>query len=390
MQWDYNAAFAELASGHDDSTAPIYSGLLENDEVRRVLVDETPYEIVMSYDRVIEAVKNHKALSSVTPRHGGPRILPLQSDPPEHSGYRRLLNQYFSRSRIDDVEKRIQPIAAEMLDQMIRRGTADFATEFAYPFPTRALCAFLELPDDDWVFHHEWVTELERLTKDGLSDPEEGVFGALGNVLPYLFRVVAQRREKPGSDVISGVIAGTIDGRPLDDQEIGNTVIALMMAGHITTTGGVGNLVLRLADDPQLQAFLRANPDRIPDAVEESLRLDSPQQAMPRKAVRDVDIAGQHIQSGDYVVLNYGSANVDPAHWPRPDRFDLDRADKRHLAFGRGIHQCVGAPLARMQMQLVARELLARTASFELIAPARRVAWPRLAVENMQLSFVAA
>lgn len=390
MNWDYDAAFAELAADHSESNACTYRSLLEKDEVRCLFVDDTEYDIVMSHDRVIEAVKNPKVLSNITAQNGGPRILPLQCDPPEHSGYRRLLNQYFSRTRVDEIEQRIQPLATEMLDSMIARGEADFAAEFAYPFPTRVLCTFLELPDEDWAFHHEWVTHLEQLTKDGLSDPKEGVFGALADVMPYLFQIISQRRVSPGDDVISGVIAGSIDGRSLDDQEVSNIVIALMMAGHITTAGGIGNLVLRLAKDADLQEFLRANPSRIDDAVEESLRLDSPQQAMPRRAVCDIDLAGQRIESGKYAVLNFGSANVDPAHWPHPDKFDLDRTDKRHLAFGRGVHQCVGAPLARMEMQLVARELLTRTASFQLVEPARRVAWPRLAVESMKVSFTGA
>jgi cytochrome P450 len=387
MYWDYDAAFADLMRDREDNPAPIYAGILEKDEVRRLSVDNTAYDIVLSWDRVIEAVQKTKILSNVTPRDGGMRIIPLQTDPPEHTAYRRMLNQHFADQHMDDLESTIRPMAAEMIDTMVAAGSADFATEFAYPFPTRALCALLHLPDDDWHFHHTWVTNLETLTKDGLSDPSGSIFDALAEVIPYLFGLIAQRREQPGNDPISEIIKSEIDGEPLSDEQVGQILIALMMAGHITTTAGVGNLVRRLGHDPGLQSFLRDNPHRIGDAVEESLRLDSPQQAMPRRALEDVDLGGQQIKSGEYVLLNFGSANVDPQHWPEPETFDIDRPNKRHVAFGRGVHQCVGAPMARMEMRVVAEEMLARTTSFTLPEPAQRVAWPRLCVEHMTMSF---
>lgn len=387
MQWNYDTAFTDLRRDREDNPGPIYAGLLEKDEIRTLSVGNTSYDIVLSWDRVIEAVQKTKVLSNVTPRDGGLRIIPLQTDPPEHTAYRRMLNQYFSAQHMSELESTIRPMAADMIDGMVAAGSTDFATEFAYPFPTRALCALLHLPDDDWHFHHTWVSNLENLTKDGLSDPTGSIFDVLAEVTPYLFGLVAARRAQPGDDPISSLTTGAIDGASLTDEQVAQIVIAMMMAGHITTTGGVGNLIRRLARDPELQSFLRENPHRISDAVEESLRLDSPQQAMPRRALEDVDLGGQQIKSGEYVLLNFGSANVDPQHWPDAETFDIDRPNKRHVAFGRGVHMCIGAPMARMEMRVAAEALLSRTSSFTMPEPAQRVAWPRLCVEHMTMSF---
>ena len=167
-------------------------------------------------------------------------------------------------------------------------------------------------------------------------------------------------------------------------------MIALILAGRSTTASGIGNLVLRLARDADLQSFLRAHPERITDAVEESLRVEAPQQEMPRMATCDVEVGGETIRAGDSVFLNWGSANVDPARWDDPGRFDLDRKSRQHFGFGRGVHQCFGAPLGRMEMRVTVEELLARTSSFTLAGDVSRHVWPRLSVETLPLTFVAA
>lgn len=253
------------------------------------------------------------------------------------------------------------------------------------------LCRYLGVPAEDWKTHHEWVMKMAEATGHGLMDPDTPIPMELaGQILPYLMALVGQRRAAPDDGVVSGIITGEIGGRALGDFEVIQIITTLMLAGHITTSSGVGNLVVRVARDAELQLFLREHPDRIPDAVEESLRLDTPQQVMPRKCVRDTEIGGETIREGDFVLMSYGSANVDPAAWPDAGSFDLDRADKRHLAFGRGVHLCIGAPMARMEMRIVLEELLARTAGFSVSGGVRRLTWPLLAVEHLPLTFVRA
>jgi cytochrome P450 len=274
-----------------------------------------------------------------------------------------------------------------MVGAMVAAGRADYATEFAAPFPTRVLCRFLDLPDEDWRFHHEWVMAMEKQTGDGLADDRVAVPTELAErILPYVREVVASRRSAPGDDIVTGMVDLEIEGRPLDEEGVCYMLITFMMGGHITTSSAIGSLALRLATEPGLQDLLRAEPERIPDAVEESLRIDTPQQAMPRRCTHRTEVAGRQIDAGDLVLLNYGSANVDPGHWEAPQVFDLERDDKRHLAFGRGPHHCIAAAMARMELRIAVETLLSMTHSFELAGEVKRLAWPRMAVNELPLA----
>jgi cytochrome P450 len=161
-------------------------------------------------------------------------------------------------------------------------------------------------------------------------------------------------------------------------------------AGHNTTTSAIGNAVLRLARDPELQRRLRDDPELIPAFVEEVVRIDAPQQAMRRIAMSETELGGQQIAAGDFVWLVFGSANLDPAAIDRPTAFDLARAPNRHVGFGRGIHHCMGAPLARLEVRVALGELLARTSSFCVDGDVTRPDWPRLGVDKLPLLLTAA
>ncbi len=388
MNWDHSTAFKSVETGQAEGTSEVYAELLGKCPVAHVAVDRSEYWGVFSHAELCKAIGDAKTFSNVTPTKG-PRIIPLQSDPPEHTAYRRLLNPHFTLEKISVVAEGTRSLAREMLGTMIAKGRADFAQEFAYPFPTRVLCKFLKVKDEDWHMHHKFVTELERISDHGLSEPKESMEGPAQFFMPYLTKVIQDRRQTLGDDVISGIIQGEVQGKRLEDVDVVFMVMTLMMAGHITTTSATGNFVLRLARDPVLQRYLRANPARIPDAMEECLRIDTPQQAMPRRCQVDTELGGQSMKAGDYVLMNFGSANVDPKHWPEPGVFDIDRKDKRHVAFGRGIHSCLGSALARMELRILTEELLNMTDSFALDGEVRRFAWPRLSVESMPLSFVA-
>jgi cytochrome P450 len=388
MNWDPVKVFEPLESGRIDGNSEAYGNLLGTCPVAHVAVDGSEYWGVFSYAELIKAVSDIKTFSNVTALQG-PRIVPLQSDPPEHTAYRRLLNPHFTFDKINAMADGTRQLAREMIGAMIAQGSADFAQAFAYPFPTRVLCKFLQVKDEDWHKHHHFVTELERITGHGLSAPTESMEGPAQFFMPYLMNVIQERRAHLADDVISGIITGEVQGQKLDDPAIVFLVMTLMMAGHITTTSATGNFVLRLAQDRPLQDLLRADPSRIPDAVEECLRIDTPQQAMPRRCVADTELGGQSMKTGDYLLMNFGSANVDPQHWPEPGKFDIERKDKRHLAFGRGIHSCLGSALARMELRVLTEELLSLTNSFSLNGEVRRHAWPRLSVESMPLAFVA-
>jgi cytochrome P450 len=234
--------------------------------------------------------------------------------------------------------------------------------------------------------HQAFVMAVGESVNGGLSDPTVQFDMPFGDVVPYVQKVIDDHRENPRDDIVTSFIEGEIEGRHLRDSEIVKLIIAMMLAGHATTTAALANTVLRLAQDQELQDRLRAEPHRIPDAIEESLRIDTPQQTLTRKCVVDTELGGVTIPAGDFVLTNYGSANVDPARYPDPDRFDLDRKDKGHLAFGFGLHACLGQHLARLDLRIALEELLSRTTSFALNGKVKRQSYPVLTVDEMPLT----
>jgi cytochrome P450 len=200
--------------------------------------------------------------------------------------------------------------------------------------------------------------------------------------------LIEERRRAPGDDVVSSLVRGDPELAPLDDDTLVGILMVFISAGHNTTTSAIGNAVLRLARDPALQDRLRGARELVPALAEEVVRLDAPQQAMRRVAARDTELGGRPIAAGDFVWLVFGSANLDPAAIERPTELDLGRTPNRHVGFGRGIHQCIGAPLARLEIRVALEELLALTSSFAVAGPVARPAWPRLGVESLPLSFI--
>lgn len=390
MKWAPKEAFAEVADGRADGLGHAYAELLAKG---KVLHYDAGYGYgtwgIFSHEDVEKAALDWETFSSITVPEGSARVLPLMADPPEHTFHRRLIGPYFSPPVMKKLADEVRPMACEIIDDMCARGGGDFAQEFAYAFATRTLCRFLRVKED-WTIYHEWSRRMEEATGAGTAMPGAPLpDNVLGDVLPYVQALLAERRANPSDDVVSGLVTAEVNGQKLTEEQILGICFSLIVAGKSTVASGIANLTLRLAQDQELQQFLRANPDRIKDAVEESLRIDSPQQEQPRKATRDVEVDGTLIKKGDAVFINYGSANLDPAKWENPTKFDIDRGPAQHFGFGRGVHQCMGAPLGRMEMRLAIEELLGRTASFELVGPVERHTWPRLSVEKMPLKMVA-
>ena len=199
--------------------------------------------------------------------------------------------------------------------------------------------------------------------------------------------LIEERRRNPGDDVVSALVQGDPGLPPLDDEMVVGIVMMFISAGHNTTTSAIGNAVLRLARDGDLQARLRAMPGSIAAFAEEVVRVDAPQQAMRRIATTDTELAGRPVAAGDFVWLVFGSANLDPGAFDRAANLDPEGTPNRHVGFGRGIHQCIGAPLARLELRVALEELLARTAGqFAVDGHVVRSAWPRLGVDRLPLS----
>ncbi|WP_167343376.1 cytochrome P450 [Rhodococcus erythropolis] len=327
----------------------------------------------------------------VTDKDGLPTIIPLFADPPLHTPFRKLLNPNFPPEVVGRLEQGIREIAVEMIDGLVALGEVDLSDAFTSPYPTRVLCRFLGVSDEDWPVHHEFVMAVNEFNNGGLAEPDSaGLDKPFADIVPYIQKVIAEHRDNPRDDIVQSFIEGEVDGRSLSDLEIIKLTIAMMLAGHATTTAALSNLILRLAQDKQLQDRLRAEPHRIADAIEECLRIDTPQQALNRRCMVDTELGGQTIAAGEFVLTNYGSANVDPKRFPDPGTFNIDREDKNHLAFGFGMHACLGQHLARLDLRIAIEELLARTKSFCVSGDVQRVAYPVLSVVKMPLALESA
>jgi cytochrome P450 len=380
--WSPNAAWEPVLDGSMPDAAAAYDEARARCPVARTDVYGDIWA-VLGHELVEKVALDTRTFSNVVPFFGVRRP-PLESDPPEHTRFRRWLNPYFGKKRLDALEPRVRAVAGDLLAELIGAGTADFASGFSHPFPTRVLCMLLGVPDEDWKLINDWSEKVDRV--GGQQAPGSRARVQTGSELdPYMRRLIAQRREKPGDDVVSGLVQTRMEGEPLDEDVIIGIVMLLISAGHNTTTGGIGSAVLRLARDAELQNDLRVDPSRIPVAIEEVLRLDAPQQAMRRVATCDTELGERQIKAGEGVWPVFGAANLDEAGHPDAAVFRMDRGANRHSAFGRGIHLCVGAPLARLEMRVVLEELLARTSAFSVAGPIARPAWPRMGVTRLPL-----
>lgn len=277
----------------------------------------------------------------------------LTTDPPDHTRLRRLVSAAFTPRVVVQMRGTIARLVDELLEEAVAHGPSfDVVRDLAYPLPTIVIAALLGLPVDDWE-------QIKRLS-DGLITffPQQRNFDQLYDLHEYWRTAIAERRDPPRDDLISALIAARDGGDVLSDDELIGQLTLLLVAGHETTTYAIGSAVLHLLRHPELWQVLPELP--IESAVEELLRYDAPFQALGRVAATDLEIRGERIRAGDHVQLWIGAANRDPERFPDPDRLDLTRGDNRHLAFGIGIHFCLGAALARLEMQTTLLTLRSR------------------------------
>jgi cytochrome P450 len=313
---------------------------------------------------VSSALRDHETFSSAS--GVGPRPTPgnnltiVTSDPPRHTQMRALVNRAFTPRRVAELRPRIEAIARDLLDSL--PGTEfDLVHQVSYPLPMIVIAELLGIPAEDRERFKRWSDALV-----GTFDRDPASFAADGaEMFAYFFAAYAERRTAPRDDLLSALVEAEIEGDRLNDIELLSFAIILLVAGNETTTNLVGNLVNILAGRPDLWAALRADRSLVGPAIEETLRYDSPVQLLGRAATRDVEIHGVTIPAGARVLVGFASANRDPEEFAGPDIFRLDRNLSRHVAFGHGIHYCLGAPLARTEAEIVLNALLNRFATIE-------------------------
>ncbi len=288
----------------------------------------------------------------------------LDRDPPDHTRLRGLVNKAFTPRVVEALRPHIQKIVDGLLARVEGAGTMDLIEEFAYPLPVTVICQMLGVPVEDRERFKQWGLDIARGLDAILLPPDSDVArrsAAARRALAEYFRaLIAERRAAPRGDMLSDLIAAEEAGDKLSEDELLATCILLLVAGHETTVNLIGNGTLALLRHPAQLRRLRENPGLIGSAVEELLRYDGPVQRTARIPSADVTFDGLTIGKGEMVMPFIGAADRDPAQFPDPDRLDITRTDNRHIAFGWGIHFCLGAPLARVEGQIAISTLVQR------------------------------
>jgi cytochrome P450 len=298
----------------------------------------------------------------------------LNSDPPDHTRLRRLVGRAFTTQRMWALRPKIEQITEELLDTVTgRHRVVDLIKEFAFPFATVVLTELLGVPEGDRDDFARWALTAVDSTE---TTPLELDQAGLRTMVDYLARLVAARRTSPGDDTLSLLVNAAAGADWLTDVELVMTALLLLVAGHDTMVGLIGNGVFALLRDPDQRAALLADPGLVPGAVEELLRFTGPVNFTTlRYTTAEVEIGGVTIPAGAFVVVALSSANHDPHRFTDPERLDLRRPAGGHLAFGHGIHYCLGAPLARLAGEVVIPRLLARFPDLRLPPEATEVTW---------------
>ncbi|NMI00028.1 cytochrome P450 [Pseudonocardia acidicola] len=285
-----------------------------------------------------------------------------QIDPPEHRALRRVVSAAFTPRTVAALEPRIRTVTGQLLDAAGERF--DLVDALAFPLPVIVIAELLGLPAEDRALFRTWADGLFAMQVDDPRDPALGqrIAAALAEITDYLTEHCRDRRTDPRADLISALVTAEVDGRRLDDEEAANFSMLLLLAGHITTTVLLGNAVRTFDEHPGVWDELRADPGLIPGAIEEVLRYRSPFTQVGRSTMHPVEVAGVSIPADVIVTPWLLSANRDPRAHPEPDRFDIRRGvgGGAQLAFGHGVHFCLGAPLARLEARVALEELTAR------------------------------
>ncbi|ORT57464.1 cytochrome [Streptomyces sp. CB03238] len=294
----------------------------------------------------------------------------LNTDPPDHTRLRALVNKAFTTRRVERLRGRVEQAADELLDAMAGHDEVDLLSAYAFPLPTTVICELLGVPDSD----KDEFRDLS-ITMTSAARHEEMAAAALG-MADYLMRLVESKRDHPLDDLLSALVHARNDEDRLTDPELRSMAFLLLVAGHETTVNLIGNSVMMLLRDPDQLAALRADPALLPGAVEEFLRLEGPLNiATYRYTTQPLRLGDVVIPEGEFVMVSLSSANRDGSRFPDADRLDITRDASGHMAFGYGIHYCVGAPLARMEAEIAIGKLLHRFPALALAEDPETLRW---------------
>ncbi|MER6347322.1 cytochrome P450 family protein [Streptomyces sp. NPDC001595] len=374
---------AALGESFTRDPYPVYARLRAQGPVHRIRMPEGGARawLVVGYEAGRAALADSrltKDWSRASPElplgavSSGPHM--LRSDPPDHTRLRKLVAREFTARRVEELAPRVQKTTDALLDRMLAApdGRADLVEALSFPLPISVICELLGVPDLDRESFRTWSNDAL-----GATEPENRKAAAAA-MARYMTELVEDKRQHPGDDLLSALMHGSADdGDRLSREELIGMAWLLLVAGHETTVNLISNGVLALLTHPEQLAALRSDPSLIDNAVEEMLRYEGPVETPTYRFTVDPGTIGDTVVpgGGELVLVAMADANRDPARFPSPDRFDISRDARGHVAFGHGIHYCLGAPLARLEARIAVRTLLERCADLTLDIHPAAITW---------------
>lgn len=325
---------------------------------------------LLDYQSVFEAARDDDLFNSY-PSVGIPAsespfpILPIESDPPLTQKLRQVTLKQFSPGSAQRLRPRAAQMAAEMVDEFIERGECDIVAELTTPLPAKLTLHMLGFDESKYL---QWVNWVHAFVHDRTHDADKAATATM-QMMGEIHTHMQQRRESGdlGDDLFGAILGGQVDGVPLDDIQITTYTVLMMLGGMDTTSGLTGNALWHMTQQPELRQMLLDRPELLEPATDEFLRHSTPTLGLARTVSRDTEFHGKQLSAGDRTILMWASANRDPAVFGDPDRIDFCRPNsRRHIAFGVGIHRCLGSHLAKVMFQVMISEILTRMPDFEL------------------------
>lgn len=362
---------------------PMYRALRDHDPVHHVATEHPghDYWVLSRHTDVWTAARDHETFSSaqgLTVNYGELELIGLQDnppmvmqDPPVHTEFRKLVSRGFTPRQVEAVEPKVREFVVERLDRLRANGGGDIVTELFKPLPSMVVAHYLGVPEEDRDQFDGWTDAIvaANTSAEGIGGALASVGEAVGSMMGYFTELIERRRREPGDDTVSHLVAAGVgaDGDIAGTLSVLAFTFTMVTGGNDTTTGMLGGSVQLLHQRPDQRRLLIEQPDLIPDAVDELLRLTSPVQGLARTVTRDVELHGKTIPTGRKVLLLYGSANRDERQYgENAGELDVTRRPRNILTFSHGAHHCLGAAAARMQARVALTELLARCPDFEV------------------------
>jgi len=369
-RWQSGIAYNPLSKQFAQNPYPTYAALRQRDPVHRSgLMNSWLFARHADIDIIL---RDHQRFAN-DPRKGAlsrrqranlppdDEFTMLFLDPPDHKRLRALVNKAFTPKAVNALEPQIRSLLGSLLDGIDDPGGFDLMKAVAQPLPVIVIAEMLGIPPEDRAQFKIWSDQRARTLEPVIDDRERAASDAASKALDAYFRpIIQERRAAPQEDIVSALAQAEEEGDRLTEREMLNMLRLLLIAGNETTTNLIGNGFLALLRHPDQLQRLRDDPSMLPSAVDELLRFDSPVQTDFRRVLEDCEVNGFSLKTRDNIVLLLGAANRDPDVFDDPDRLDVGRADRSHLSFGRGIHHCIGAPLARLEGRIVLEMLLDR------------------------------